>query len=297
VRRMEKLLKEVVPQIRKVIFDLNGDVLIVVTGVYGSGKTTLSMMLARAIWDRFSFREHMTYSLIDFLKLLRRRRVKVILQDEGKRLGKVTDFMRKEVKYLENVLSESRKLNKCVIINIGELHRLFKWLANERAAVWIHVFKRGKAMIFQARNYIMDGNRFGVNKDTFKNVKSEMDLFRRLTSLPSFCFIDSFPQYHDKLLPEKEFKEYEEMARFETIKYIDEIIDELEEEKDKKKTKINFEEVVSQVYQNADRYLKTWGKRTFIDTKKIEADFDIGYTRARKIKAKVEDMLRKEGRL
>ncbi len=294
---MEKLLKQVVPQIRRIIFELNGDVIIVVTGVYGSGKTTLSMMLARAIWAPFTFKKHMCYDIITFFKLLRNRRIRVILPDEGKRLGKTTDFMQRPVKYLENVLSESRKLNKCIIINVGELHRLFKWLANERAAVWMHVFKRGKVMVFQARNYIMDGNRFGLTKNTFKNVRSEKDLYRRLTSLPSFAFIDTFPQYHPKLLPEKEFKEYEEMARQETIRYIDEIIDELEGEKEKRRKRINIDEIVSQVYQNVDKYLKVWGKRTYIDTKQIQADFGVGYTRARTVKAKVEGMLRTEGRL
>ncbi len=288
---MQRLLNEVVPQVKTIINKLNGDVLILITSTtYGLGKSTLSMMLAKAVWRGFDWRKHMSYSLVDFLELLYDDNVRVAIEDEGKRLGITTDFMKKEVKALERVLSETRKLRKCMIVNVGELKRLFKWIADERALVWIHILERGRFALFQARSYIMDGNRFGVTPETFKDVKSKYELEMRLRNLPSFCWFDTFPQYHPKLLPEEEYKEYERNAKRETKKLIKEVIEELKSGKSSH-SRVNHDKIADEVYKNYEAYLKTYKGRTFIDRYKIQADFNVGKNAAIVIKRKVEAML------
>ncbi len=293
---MKRLKKEVVPQVKKIINKLNGDMVVLITSsMYGAGKSTLSIMLAKSIWGSFSFRQGMSYSVIDFLKMLRNKKMKVVIQDEGKRLGKRTDFMQRDVKYIENVLSEGRKLNKCVIINVGEMHRIFKWLANDKALIWIHIFKRGKFLLFQARNHIMEGNKFGLSKKTTEGVKNEAQLLRRLITLPSFCFMDTFPQFSE-LFTAEEYSEYEAMAEGETLEMIDDIIEELEAEQTQQKQKLlDDNTIAAEIITRSDSFLKTYGKRTFVDTAKIMAEWDCGYTKARKVKKIAELQLQQMG--
>lgn len=289
---MKKLLEEVAPEVKKIVDEYNGDVIILVTSnIYGAGKSTLALMLARALWPSFTYTKHMTYTLVEFLKILKNKRVKVQVQDEGKRLGKRTDFMLQKTRQLEDILSETRKFNKVVIVCVGEMARLFKWLANDRAVLWLHIPRRGKVFVFQARSYIMEGNKFGINDKTFKNVQSHSDLYRRLMRLPSFRFVDSFPQYLPGLLDEGEFQEYEGRAEGETLDFIDEVIKDMETKAQGNK-RVDYEKIYNEVFLNKDDFLKTWGGRTYIDTKKIEAHYNISYTASRKIKAKVEGMLK-----
>jgi len=295
---MKKLEKIVIPQLKRIINELNGDVVILVTSnIYGGGKSTLSVMLAKQVWRGFSFRQHMSYPVLEFMKLLRNQNVKVIVQDEGKRLGKRTDFMQKKTKDVEDVLSEARKLNKCIFINVGEIHRIFKWLGNERAIVWLHIPMRGQVMVFQARNYIMKGNKFAMSEKLIEGVKSQAQLINRLTSLPSFCFVDTFPQY-SKFFTEEEYVEYEERAEGKTYEMIDDVIERLEgEEVQQKQKAIDDKIIAAEIIARNDYFISSYGKRTFVDTKKIMAEWDCGYTKARKIKGIAELELKQMGLL
>jgi len=288
---MNRLLTEVVPEIIEIVEELNGDVIILVTSnIYGGGKSTIALMLAKAIWASFTFSRHVTYTLIDFLKMLINKRIRVQVQDEGKRLGKRTDFMKKDTRVLEDILSETRKFNKVIIICVGEMKRLFKWLANDRAVLWLHIPQRGRIMVFQARSHIIEGNKFGIGEKTLKDVKDKTDLNRRLRALPSYRFVDSFPQYMPGLLTKEEFVEYEAMAENATLDFIEDVIKDMQKEK-KSGRAIDYEKIYNEVFVEREKFLQTRGGRTFISTSKIEAAYNVSYAVSKKVKAQVEKML------
>jgi|Deesub1362A_J573_1020465.scaffolds.fasta_scaffold00023_155 hypothetical protein len=87
-------------------------------------------------------------------------------------------------------------------------------------------------------------------------------------------------------------REYEAKKKryFKTLlKDAQEIIEEAKRREEEKKRlgRIDYEEICDKVVADLDKYTRSWGKRKIIDTKRIEADFNISYGAARKVVGKL----------
>lgn len=57
------------------------------------------------------------------------------------------------------------------------------------------------------------------------------------------------------------------------------------------KQKLSNEEIIREIYNNPGRYLFKWGGRFRLRQTRIEADYQIGSTRSRRIRSIVEEKL------
>lgn len=90
-------------------------------------------------------------------------------------------------------------------------------------------------------------------------------------------------------------KRYEELSQ-EFKKEVGYDLEKMSRKMDRKDKdrQVNLKEIAEKVYKDKETYLKTYGKRIFIDSLRIENNFSIGARKGKKVKDMVEQMLKKE---
>lgn len=220
---MKRIRNELVPQIEEIIYELDGDVFGIITGIYGGGKSTLGGHICGYVYDDFKMQNplHCGLEYSDILSSMTDFDIKAHLTDEGKRaFGGKMDFRTKQGVEIEKVLSESRQLNRLELVCVGEFDRILGFMSDERALIWLHIVKKGEVLVFERLGYKMRGNKFGIDNIKWDKIKTQKDFERKLIGLDSFRFRDSFPKY-SSVLTKQDFGVYKQRKKESFLRFIE----------------------------------------------------------------------------
>lgn len=134
---------------RKNAIKYNGDLLIVIDGEEGSGKSTFARQVAK-ILDRKFTEEQITFSTAEAMQShYDLPSWRSIILDESK-----PDLNRKRTMSTKNIhftdfLSQSRILNKFFIVVLPSIYDLDKYVAEHRAKLLLHTYKNKKQQLGQ----------------------------------------------------------------------------------------------------------------------------------------------------
>ena len=189
------------------------DCVVAVTGDEGVGKSSLAMWLAMLTDKKFSVKDSVVFSpktqdAISQVKKL--HRYGSIVMDEGIKMAYKLNWQNKVQQLLNMVYTLNRAENKMTIICIPQFTDLNTFFRKHRVYFWIHVYARGRAVVFKKipnpygqDPWMLDKNhkkillaflKKGHNYDAY-------DVLQMLRSNPTFFHEFSFPD-----MPE-EFKE------------------------------------------------------------------------------------------
>lgn len=119
----------------------NGDIIYVVDGEEGSGKSTLNRQISMVLDDRFT-EEQICYSTKDAIRLhFDLGKWRAINLDESKEDLDRKSTMSKKNKEFNNLLSQSRQLHKFLGVTLPSIYDLDKYVAEHRASFLIHCYK------------------------------------------------------------------------------------------------------------------------------------------------------------
>lgn len=137
------------------------DSCVIFSGETGSGKSTLALQMARTIDEDFDLRTDLCYTASALKEIYKQRsehpessRGRVVVFDEGVRGLLAGDQATEEQKDTVKMLALVRALNVPLFICVPDIWRLAKAIRANRAALWIHVVKRGHAIIHVRRSRI-----------------------------------------------------------------------------------------------------------------------------------------------
>ena len=190
------------------------DMILCTSGKEGSGKSSLGIRLASAIDpENFDLAKDIIYSadVAEVEKRLTSSRSKVFILDEAVRFLYKLNWASAEQKYLNQLFSVSRKLNKIVILIIPRFFDLNEQFRNWRVKSWIFTPERGKGVMFRR---MVGAFSSGDIWDQKKNQPDEANALRR--DLDVYSTYEKLPNYvdeiHWKKLPHKVEKEYKRLA-------------------------------------------------------------------------------------
>ena len=127
------------------------DIMIVITGEVGCGKSTLGQILGFRLDDLFDQTKNIVYiptteSMISTFNAI--DRYQVFMLDEALELFYKMDFMKEYQKTLIKLYARERKQNKISILCLPAFTDLTKQLRDKRVKIWIHIIERGFGLIF-----------------------------------------------------------------------------------------------------------------------------------------------------
>lgn len=215
-RNFEIFVKRIRKRVRE-----NYDAVIGITGEEGEGKSTLAIQLGKALDDEFSFERNILFNP-DKEKIkkmiLELPKYSVVDVDEAiKVLYKMQWYS--QIQHLLNVIyALCRRENKISLLLMPRFQDFNEFFRNHRIKVWIHVIKRGVAVVFakdwspftkdpwrMTENQKMMDDLFRRLKDTYLTMKIESKL-KALRKSPNFLMAFTF----DPLTKEEE-KEFERL--------------------------------------------------------------------------------------
>lgn len=125
------------------------DAVIAITGYEGDGKSTLAIVLAKALDEHFSFDKNVLFSptteeIEGSIKNL--PKYSVIIADEAIKAFYKKKHAGKMAIMLNIIYAICRQENKISILCIPRFCDLLEFFRNHRVFLWIHVIKRGTAI-------------------------------------------------------------------------------------------------------------------------------------------------------
>ena len=149
------------------------DCVIAVTGGEGVGKSSLSIKLGMDIDDDFKLVKNILFSPIENEvkdAVTKMPKYSVIILDEAIKVLYKLNWNTKLQKMLNTLYTLCRKENKVTILCIPRLTDLSEMFRNHRVKIWIHVSRRGCAMVF-----LKNDNPFGEDSWGFKMMQKRTD--------------------------------------------------------------------------------------------------------------------------
>ncbi len=222
------------------------DAVIVFSGEEGIGKSACAYHFGKALDKQFDIERNIlfqptTKEMKD--KITQLPKYSFIDVDEAIKVLYKLNWNDKRQKYLNELYSICREYNMITGLCIPRFTDLNEFFRNHRTLLWIHVYARGKAMVFKA-----DANPF--NKDPFhikENSKKLIDMTKRNKQGVFFKITDAdVNKYFSKLagylasftfddFPKEEKKRYKELKIKYSKEYMmkDEIQIKLEEQRNR----------------------------------------------------------------
>jgi len=141
------------------------DAVVIVDGMAGSGKTTLQILMAREIDSDFSVLRNVVFDpnpKVTKDKITNLPPGAAVCLDEGMRLANARRAMSSWNVFLGEYFSINRKDFKVIFICVPCIQQIDTSIRNQRATFWIHVIKRGVAIIFRRSLVPADGDPWGI---------------------------------------------------------------------------------------------------------------------------------------
>ncbi len=214
----------------------NDDMVILVTGIPGVGKSTLCQIFAYEMDPSYSHRTNMSLRTEDRMRLnVELPPGAVHVMEEMSLDADRMSYRTSEGIELKRMFQVNRKKNHVIIMNLPEMDDLLSYLFDRRVRVWIHIVYKGLAMVFFAQDFMIFGNRFGISvkelRKLTKEIRTEKQVIafvkKYLTKLPSFKGFFWFPRY-TKRFTAAMYDDYNE--------YIKEELDKIAREKMERKS-------------------------------------------------------------
>lgn len=187
------------------------DVVIIVTGPKGEGKSTFSIHLAKLIDPAFTFERNMIFSatadkIID--KIVSLPFFSAIIVDEA-----ITTTYKREWQdelniALNKAMGRMRKFYKVLIFNIPEISFIDSDIRRAWCDIWIEIPQRGKALIFMKDKFVKLSDPWHLKYldeqiDIHVKTNNDIDAYiETLARLPRHMFVGEF--YVPKLDEEEE---------------------------------------------------------------------------------------------
>jgi hypothetical protein len=149
------------------------DCVIAITGGEGVGKSSLAIKLGMAIDDEFRLEKNILFSPIETEvqdAVTKMPKFSVIILDEAIKVLYKLNWNTKLQKMLNTLYTLCRKENKVTILCIPRLTDLSEMFRNHRVKIWIHISRRGCAMVF-----LKNDNPFGEDTWGFKLMQKRTD--------------------------------------------------------------------------------------------------------------------------
>lgn len=119
----------------------NGDAVIVIDGAEGAGKSTLTRQVAVVLDPRFT-EKRIAFNSTDARRMhFQGTAWESIVLDESKEDLDRKGTMSWKNRYFMNFLSQSRQLNKFLLVVLPSIYDLDKYVAEHRAVMLLHVYK------------------------------------------------------------------------------------------------------------------------------------------------------------
>jgi ABC-type dipeptide/oligopeptide/nickel transport system ATPase component len=266
----------IVQRIKDRLLKQNKNVLIMIVGSTGSGKSYSAIKLAQTINPNFDVKVHLVFSGRDFIKLLNSGTLKrgdVICWDEaGVGIG-ARNWSTDENKKAVEVLQTFRHLNLCVIFTCPDVRfvdinvrRLYHWLFETVSIDYKNNLCKLKPLTIQV-NY-----RFGKEYYKYPRTRDRNGRIIKITSLEvSRIDKDTERKYEDM---KNKFTEELNLA-FE--KHL--------EMKEDKRTKKDINVIVEDVRNNINEYTREYKGKQIIDWHLIKSKQNISRDKALEIRA------------
>lgn len=217
------------------------DVVCVITGQEGVGKSTCAYWVGEGSDTKFDLEKSFIFSpnTSDVIKQVKSlHRYGVVVMDEGIKMAYKGDWQKRVQKRLNKVYTLNRNENKITIICIPNLADLTKFFRQWRVFLWIHVYARGKAVVFVKIDVPFGGDPWELEKNHKLYLKTGRKLIfdedarvDKLRRVPYFMGEISFPP-----IPESVMEKYVSLKN--KFKYEDEEEDEVPESKMKRQRDI-----------------------------------------------------------
>ncbi len=225
----------------------NWDNVVAITGDEGVGKSTLAIWIGKLVDKYFNIERNEIVSTDPkelYEKITKLRKGSVLIVDEAIKILYKHEWASKTQKFLNTVYALARKENKTTLLCIPRFRDLNEFFRNHRVKFWIHVFARGKAIIFVrdwnpfAKDvWWMDYNQEIIEKWTKgKNPIVDIDLSRKIelfSKCKNFISLIEFPNLDKKT--EEEYNEFVKKYSYEGIGLIKK-----EETKSKREEKLEL---------------------------------------------------------
>lgn len=267
------------------VYRKNKNLLMIFTGETGSGKSYSALRLAEQINQNFTV-DNVVFTVEDFIDAVdTARKGDVILFDELGIGAYRRNWYTMQNKAL-NYVAQLFRFKNLIVLSTSPFKKLV-----DTGLISLYHLQAETVKIFPEKQ-LCECKIFRLQ---YNEVMDKM--YRHYLKVRTQNGVFALSRFYFKH-PSKELAEKYEQKKKQYWKQIrDELRAEFEEKKNKKGGRINYDEIVDEVYKNYKVYLTKWGKRTIISYKDIAADFDISYHSAQKVKVKVERMLRKQGLL
>jgi predicted Zn-ribbon and HTH transcriptional regulator len=231
------------------------DLTIAVTGERGAGKSNLSIEAGTIIQEGNISNALMKKFITDRMLLAptqeeviaihkeKAQEYGVLVLDEAIRIAYNRESMKGSNIDMNKLYTVNRKENMCHILCIPMFYTLDPFWRNDRIKYWIHIYDRGKAVVFaQSDNpftrdkWNLKYNEFSFRNFTMKNRRKEYEVedFEKLSIYkrsPNFLMSFTFPKINDDLLTYYKGLTEEKRYDFDTNKKVKEEVKEEIEEK------------------------------------------------------------------
>jgi len=266
----------IVQRIRDKLLKQNKNVLIIIVGSTGSGKSYSAIKLAESINPDFNIKDHLVFGGKDFIKLLNSGTLKkgdCIVWDEcGVFLG-ARNWSTEENKKAVEVLQTFRHLNLCVIFTCPDVRfidvnvrRLYHWLFETMTIDYKNSVCQLKPLQIQV-NY-----RFGKEYYKYPRIRRHDGRIVKINRLMV------------SLIDEETQKKYETMKNAFTKK-LNLDFEEYLKTKEKKRIKRDVMEIVDEVKDNIDEYTRQYRGKPIIDWHLIRSKQNISETKAKEVRS------------
>lgn len=193
------------------------DNMIAIDGYEGTGKSAFALQLARAIaWKLGEDDLPIEHVLFDWsqwdeaFSFSRKRQIYVL--DEGGNLALSRDAMSGGNKELLRILTQARQLNDTLIFCMPSFFWLDKYVREHRVSWWIHVEKRGEAIVLErAGNWRKGDTWFEECGSVFRYgdlAKADPSYWHRYLKRKKEAFLDRFDPAATKanVVPEEPYE-------------------------------------------------------------------------------------------
>lgn len=155
----------------------NGDLLIVIDGEEGSGKSTLGRQIAKILDPTFN-EKRIAFSSLYFRRMAyETKEYRAIVLDESKEDLDRKSTMSKKNRMFMNFLSQARVLHKFMIVILPSVYDLDSYVAEHRAKMLLHTYKhRGRTpgfFTFYGKSAIKRLFITGKKYRTYNNVRGQ----------------------------------------------------------------------------------------------------------------------------